>query len=198
MAKLTGFILFGLLLFLSPNPVFASTNEAMFAGGCFWCLEHDLEQLSGVSSAESGYSGGDLINPTYQRHNGHQEVVMVHFNPEKISYEDLLEQFWVNIDPFDKEGQFCDRGESYKPLIFTLDGRQKEIANKSLQEISNKLSVPISKIKVKIKDANKFWIAEDYHQNFAQRNSVKYNFYRFSCGRDARLKEVWGSQKGTS
>tara|TARA_Y100001968_G_scaffold12607_1_gene10441 strand:+ start:201 stop:797 length:597 start_codon:yes stop_codon:yes gene_type:complete len=180
------------LLIAFPVEVFAESEEAIFAGGCFWCLEHDLEGLDGVVSAESGYSGGDLINPTYDNHNGHQEVVKVSFNPEVISYKDLLKQYWINIDPFDDKGQFCDRGDSYKPVIFVSNKDQESIAKESKQSISAELNTPLDQLKVDIIDSKPFWIAENYHQDFAVKNPLKYNFYRKSCGRDNRLKKVWG------
>ena len=191
-------ILFSLLLQLLitfPVKTFAESEEAIFAGGCFWCLEHDLEKLDGVLSAESGYSGGDLINPTYQNHTGHQEVVKVIFDPEVISYKELLKQYWVNIDPFDDKGQFCDRGDSYKPVIFTSNQDQKSEAKDSQENISVALNISTDQLKVDIVDSKDFWTAENYHQDFAIKNPLKYNFYRTSCGRDNRLKKIWGENK---
>ena len=183
------------LLIASPLQAFAESEEAIFAGGCFWCLEHDLEKLDGVVSAESGYSGGDLINPTYQDHSGHQEVVKVIFDSDIISYKDLLKQYWVNIDPFDNNGQFCDRGDSYKPVIFTSNQEQKRDAKESQETISVGLNIPLEQLKVDIVESKVFWVAENYHQDFAVKNPLKYNFYRTSCGRDNRLKKVWGEYK---
>jgi peptide-methionine (S)-S-oxide reductase len=183
------------LLIACPLQVFAESEEAIFAGGCFWCLEHDLEKLDGVVSAESGYSGGDLINPTYQDHSGHQEVVKVIFDSDIISYKDLLKQYWVNIDPFDNNGQFCDRGDSYKPIIFTSNQEQKRDAKESQETISVGLNIPLEQLKVDIVESKVFWLAENYHQDFAVKNPLKYNFYRTSCGRDNRLKKVWGEYK---
>ena len=183
------------LLIACPLQAFAESEEAIFAGGCFWCLEHDLEKLDGVVSAESGYSGGDLINPTYQDHSGHQEVVKVIFDSDIISYKDLLKQYWVNIDPFDNKGQFCDRGDSYKPVIFTSNQEQKRDAKESQETISVGLNIPLEQLKVDIVDSKVFWLAENYHQDFAVKNPLKYNFYRTSCGRDNRLKKVWGEYK---
>ena len=180
------------LLIACPLQAFAESEEAIFAGGCFWCLEHDLEKLDGVVSAESGYSGGDLINPTYQDHSGHQEVVKVNFDSDIISYKDLLKQYWVNIDPFDNNGQFCDRGDSYKPVIFTSNQEQKRDAKESQETISVGLNIPLEQLKVDIVESKVFWLAENYHQDFAVKNPLKYNFYRTSCGRDNRLKKVWG------
>ena len=183
------------ILIFFPLQVFAESEQAIFAGGCFWCLEHDLEQIDGVVSAESGYSGGDLINPTYENHRGHQEVVRVGFNPDIISYKDLLNQYWVNIDPFDNKGQFCDRGDSYKPVIFTSNQEQERDAKESQKNISLALNIPLDQLKVDVVDSKAFWLAEEYHQDFAVKNSLKYNFYRASCGRDNRLKKVWSEYK---
>ena len=183
------------LLIACPLQAFAESEEAIFAGGCFWCLEHDLEKLDGVVTAESGYSGGDLTNPTYENHSGHQEVVKVVFDPDIIDYKYLLKQYWVNIDPFDDEGQFCDRGDSYKPVIFTSNPEQESDAKDSQETISVALNIPLTKLKVDIADFKSFWIAEKYHQDFAVRNPLKYNFYRTSCGRDNRLKNVWREYK---
>ncbi len=180
------------LLISGPVKVFAESQEAIFAGGCFWCLEHDLEKLEGVDSAESGYSGGDLVEPTYKNHSGHQEVVKVSFNSEIISYNDLLKNYWINIDPFDGKGQFCDRGDSYKPIIFTSNKEQEREAKESKKNISLDLNIPLDQLKVQILNSKTFWIAENYHQDFAEKNPLKYNFYRTSCGRDNRLKNVWG------
>ena len=187
-------ILFQILI-IFPVIAFAESQDAIFAGGCFWCLEHDLEKIDGVVSAESGYSGGDIINPTYENHTGHKEVVKVSFNSEIISYKDLLYSYWINIDPFDGNGQFCDRGDSYKPIIFTSNKEQESEAIDSKEIISKVLNVPSDQLKVEIIDAKTFWIAEEYHQDFASKNQLKYNFYRTSCGRDSRLRKIWGQYK---
>ena len=183
------------LLISFPLKVFAESQEAIFAGGCFWCLEHDMEKLDGVLSVESGYSGGDLNNPTYENHLGHKEVVKVIFNSDIISYKDLLNNFWINIDPFDGNGQFCDRGDSYKPVIFTSNEEQKSKAKESQEKISLSLNITVDQLKVDILDSKTFWIAEKYHQDYAVKNPLKYNFYRTSCGRDNRLKKIWGEYK---
>ncbi len=182
-------------LIIWPAEVFAQSQEAIFAGGCFWCLEHDLEKLDGVLSADSGYSGGDLANPSYENHFGHQEAVRVSFDSNVISYKELLDNYWVNIDPFDDDGQFCDRGDSYKPVIFTSNEEQKNEAKESKKAISLALNIPIDQLKVNIVDSKTFWIAEEYHQDYAVKNPLKYKFYRTSCGRDNRLKKVWGEYK---
>ena len=183
------------LLIVFPLRVSADSEEAIFAGGCFWCLEHDLEKIDGVLSAESGYSGGDLINPTYENHSGHQEAVKISFDSNIISYKELLNQYWLNIDPFDNKGQFCDRGDSYKPVIFTSNQEQERAAKESQKNIAVGLDIPLDQLKVEIIDSKSFWIAEDYHQDFADKNPLKYNFYRTSCGRDNRLKKVWRKYK---
>ena len=188
------FFLFQLLI-SCPFKVFAESQEAIFAGGCFWCLEHDLEKIDGVLTVESGYSGGDLINPTYENHMGHQEVVKVSFNSDLISYKDLLKNYWLNIDPFDDRGQFCDRGNSYKPVIFTSNEEQVREVKESQKNISRDLNIEVDQLKVEILDAKTFWIAEKYHQDFAVKNPIKYNFYRNSCGRDNRLKKIWGRNR---
>jgi len=183
------------ILISCPVKVFADSQEAIFAGGCFWCLEHDLEKLDGVVSVESGYSGGELTNPTYENHIGHQEVVKVIFNSDIISYKDLLNNYWINIDPFDGNGQFCDRGDSYKPVIYTSNQEQKREVKESQENISLALHIPLDQLKVEVLDTKTFWIAEEYHQDYAIKNPLKYKFYRTSCGRDNRLTKVWGEFK---
>lgn len=195
--------LLGLCLLLPllawPAPVQAApAQEAVFAGGCFWCLEHDLDKLPGVLSAESGYSGGSLTNPSYRQVSaggtGHQESVLVRFDPDRISYPTLLRAYWRNVDPFDGGGQFCDRGDSYRPVIFTKGSAQAEQARSSAAAAAKQLGVARSALKVQIKPLERFWPAEGYHQNYAEKNAVKYGYYRWACGRDQRLKQVWGSQ----
>ena len=183
------------ILISCPVKVLAESQEAIFAGGCFWCLEHDLEKLDGVVSVESGYSGGELTNPTYENHIGHQEVVKVIFNSDILSYKDLLNNYWINIDPFDGNGQFCDRGDSYKPVIYTSNQEQKRAVKESQGNISLALHIPLDQLKVEVLDTKDFWIAEEYHQDYAVKNPLKYKFYRTSCGRDNRLTKVWGEFK---
>ena len=182
-------VLVACLLLLWPlAPAQAAVEEAVLAGGCFWCLEHDLEKLPGVLSVESGYSGGSLSNPTYRQVSGggtgHQEVVQVRFDNAKISYPTLLRAYWRNVDALDGGGQFCDRGSSYRPVIFTEGESQKQQAEASLQAAAKELGKPLSR----------FWPAEGYHQDYAERNSVKYGYYRWACGRDRRLDQLWGSK----
>ena len=203
MIKRTVSVLVALVLLLWPlAPVQAAVEEAVLAGGCFWCLEHDLEKLPGVLSVESGYSGGNLRNPTYRQVSGggtgHQEVVEVRFDTARISYPTLLRAYWRNVDALDGDGQFCDRGSSYPPVIFTQGETQKQQAEASLKAAARELGKPVSAIRVQIKPLSRFWPAEGYHQDYAERNSVKYNYYRWACGRDRRLDQLWGSKARSS
>ena len=174
------------------NPLNVYAEEIVLAGGCFWCLEHDLESLAGVNNVESGYAGGELINPTYENHNGHQEVVLVDYLPEQVKLEEILRSYFRNIDPLDGGGQFCDRGDSYRPVIFFDNKDDEKIASYALNAASRELSVPLQEIQVELKKRSQFWIAEDYHQNYADNNELKYKFYRYACGRDKRLDQLWG------
>jgi peptide-methionine (S)-S-oxide reductase len=192
-----------LLLLLGPaQGALAATEEAVLAGGCFWCLEHDLEGLPGVLDVTSGYSGGNLARPSYRQVSaggtGHQESVRVRFDSDRIRYETLLRAYWRNIDPFDGRGQFCDKGDSYRPVIFTGSGSQAVDARQSAIAAARELGRPVSSLKVAIKPLNRFWPAEEYHQDYAERNALKYRYYRFACGRDRRLDQVWGARARSS
>jgi peptide-methionine (S)-S-oxide reductase len=197
-------LLLGLLMALGAPvaPALAATEEAVLAGGCFWCLEHDLEGLPGVTEVVSGYSGGKLANPSYKQvsagGSGHQEVVRVRFDNTRIRYDTLLRAYWRNIDPLDGGGQFCDRGDSYRPVIFTTSANQAVEARNSLVAAARELGRPAAAIKVTIRPLARFWPAESYHQNYAKRNGLKYNYYRWSCGRDRRLDAVWGGRARSS
>lgn len=189
MKYLYSFILAFIILI---NPLTTLAEEVVLAGGCFWCLEHDLESLKGINSVYSGYSGGELQNPNYENHEGHQEAVLVNYNPNIVSFDEILRLFLRNIDPLDGGGQFCDRGNSYKPVIFFNDTNEENESRSALLNASKELAVPLNKILVDIKPKNKFWLAEEYHQDFAEKNEIKYKFYRFTCGRDQRLDQLWG------
>ena len=193
-------LLFSLLIIFSIiiNPIEAYSDEIILAGGCFWCLEHDLEYVEGVDFVKSGYSGGELNNPSYENHNGHQEVVLVDYDPQVVTLDKLLRIYLRNIDPLDGKGQFCDRGDSYRPVIFYQNSFEENHSNDALIAASRELKVPIKEIKVQLKLKNKFWLAEDYHQNFADNNEFKYKFYRYSCGRDKRLDQLWGENSKSS
>ena len=180
------------IILIVPFNVFA--EEIILAGGCFWCLEHDLESLNGINSVQSGYSGGDLKNPSYENHDGHQEVVLVNYNSSIVSLQEILRLYLRNIDPLDGGGQFCDRGDSYRPVIFFNGSKEENEAENALKHASEELIVPLEKISVELKSKDRFWLAEDYHQDFAEKNELKYKFYRFSCGRDAKLEKLWGDK----
>jgi peptide-methionine (S)-S-oxide reductase len=174
----------------------ATTQVATFAGGCFWCMEPPYDKLPGVISTTSGYMGGSKKNPTYEEvssgSTGHTEVVQVRYDPAKVSYDKLLEVFWKNIDPTVKDRQFCDRGSQYRTAIFVHNDEQKKLADnsKALLSMTKPFKDPIV---TPVTVATEFWPAEEYHQDYYLKNSVRYNYYRTGCGRDARLKELWGS-----
>lgn len=167
-------------------------STAIFAGGCFWCMESDFEKLDGVIDAVSGYSGGHQQNPSYNQVSsgttGHKEVVQIIYNPKKITYQELLTNFWKNIDPLDKSGQFCDKGEQYTSAIFYNNNQEKQLAEQSKEQVQELFTQTIQTSIIKL---DKFYQAEDYHQNYYNKHSVKYKTYRYLCGRDKRLKEVW-------
>ncbi|TYB33806.1 MAG: peptide-methionine (S)-S-oxide reductase MsrA [Flexistipes sinusarabici] len=173
-----------------------SADKTVLAGGCFWCMEADFEKLEGVSKVVSGFTGGKLKNPTYNgNHEGHVEAVEITYDPSKISYKELLDYFWINIDPFDAEGQFCDRGPSYRSAIFVQNEKERKIAEKSKTEIQKMF--PDKKVATPIRKASKFYPIkgdEGYHQDYYIKSSLSYKFYRWNCGRDKRLEEIWGEK----
>jgi len=184
-----------LLLLLSTNSFAKKESDyerAIFAGGCFWCMEPPFDDLDGVISTISGYIGGSKVNPSYQEistgKTGHAEVVEITYDPKKISYSKLLEVFWKNIDPTVKDRQFCDQGSQYRSAIFYLNSEQEKIAQKSLGLVRKKGIEPIH---TEIVQATEFYRAEDYHQDYYQKNPARYKYYRSRCGRDKRLKEIW-------
>jgi peptide-methionine (S)-S-oxide reductase len=181
-----------LLLTLAPGS-HGAEKTAAFAGGCFWCVEADIEKLAGISNVVSGFTGGTLQNPTYRgNHEGHYEAVEVTFDDAVITYADLLRYFWRSIDPLDAGGQFCDRGFSYKTAVFVADEQQRAVAEASLAEVS--ALFPGQDIATLILPANRFWPVEDYHQDYAKKNPLRYKYYRWNCGRDQRVEELWGDK----
>ncbi len=174
-----------------------SGNEAVaiFAGGCFWCMEPPYDKLDGVLSTTSGYIGGEVENPTYQQvssgRSGHIEAVEIRYDPSRVSYAKLLEVFWRNIDPLAVNRQFCDSGPQYRSAIFPVDAGQRAQAEASLKALaeSGRFDAPIA---TEILDATRFYPAEDYHQDYYLKNPVRYRYYRYGCGRDARLEALWG------
>jgi peptide-methionine (S)-S-oxide reductase len=170
-----------------------ASATATFAGGCFWCTEADFDKVEGVISTTSGYIGGMAVNPTYEQvvtgRTGHTEAVEVIYNPAVVSYERLLDVFWRNHDPLAKDRQFCDRGNQYRPGIFYHNDEQRALAAATKQKHQARFKQPIQ---TEITAATTFYKAEDYHQDYYKKNPVRYQFYRFNCGRDARLEELWG------
>jgi len=165
---------------------------AVFAGGCFWCMEPPFDKIDGVISTTSGYTAGHVDNPTYQQvssgRSGHTEALKVVYDSDKVDFKQLLEVFWRNIDPVDAGGQFCDRGSQYRTGIYFQDEEQEKLANESKEKVAEKLN---AKIATEIEEASIFYPAEDYHQDYYNTNPVRYKYYRFSCGRDKRLEELW-------
>ena len=172
---------------------------ATFAGGCFWCMEPPYDGIEGVISTIAGYIGGHLDNPSYQQVSagttGHAEAVQISYDPAQVSYGELLEIFWRNVDPTTPDRQFCDRGSQYRPGIFYHNDAQKEAALGSLEKIEN--SKPFkAAIQTEIVAATEFFPAEDYHQDYYRKNPIRYKYYRYSCGRDQRLRQLWGEPSG--
>lgn len=169
----------------------AEKKTAVFAGGCFWCMESDFEHEKGVEKAVSGYSGGTTMNPTYEEvtsgDTGHLEAVEVTYDPEVIGYDKLLEIFWQNVDPFDAEGQFCDKGSQYRAAIFYASDAEKAAAESSQKAIEKKFGKPVATL---ILPAAPFYAAEDYHQDYKEKNALRYEMYRRGCGRDDRLRSL--------
>lgn len=172
----------------------AHADTAVFAGGCFWCVESDFEKVEGVSEAISGFTGGTLKDPTYNgNHSGHYEAVEVHYDPKVVSYEELLHYYWHHIDPFDDKGQFCDKGSSYRSAVFVANDEERKLAEASKREVEKQF--PDQTVVTPILDASTFYPIkgdESYHQDFYKTHSIKYKFYRWNCGRDQRVEAIWG------
>lgn len=200
------FVLYCAFVFFMTLPdIYAKQEEklmnsdqtiAIFAGGCFWCMEHDFYKVIGVIDVVSGYTGGKVDAPSYESVSagatGHHEAVEIQFDPKQITYEQLLDIFWHNVDPFDDHGQFCDKGSSYRAAIFYLDESQQKQAEESKKRVEKELGKVVV---TQILPASQFYPAEEYHQDYAKKNPIRYKFYRFGCGRDNRLKEIWGPPK---
>jgi len=199
--SMKAFLLRLLVLFIviSPFSTYAETpgktETAILAGGCFWCIESDYEKLNGVYAAVSGYIGGHVKNPTYKQvssgRSGHIEAVKITYDPEVISYSKILDYFWRHIDPTRNDGQFCDSGNQYRPAIFYLNQKQKELAIQSTEK-TRKTKPFKAALKVELIKATEFYPAEKYHQDYYKKNPIRYRFYRYRCGRDSRIEELWG------
>ncbi len=193
MKKIIIFILFSQTLLFYYNQVIAGEyKKAYFAGGCFWCMEESFDKVEGVIKSISGYSGGKLKNPTYKdviyKDTGHVETIEITYNPTKVSYEKLVEVFWKNIDPFDKYGQFCDKGKSYRSVIFYENNNQKKVIKESILEIEKRFN---SKVVTLLWKFDKFYQAEDYHQDYYQNNFLRYLAYKKACQREEVLNKIW-------
>ena len=193
-------LMYFILLTLNLTPLLgqvvqAEPAKAIFAGGCFWCMESDFQDVEGVSGVVSGFTGGNLKNPSYSgNHQGHYEAVEISYDPKVVSYAELLARFWRAIDPFDNSGQFCDKGPSYRAAIFTANSAERALAVNSRDEVSAQF--PGETVHTEILDAAIFWPVEEGHQDYYLKNPVRYKYYRWGCGRDQRLKEIWGESAG--
>ena len=201
-------IALGLLAYRSPEMGLAGSRPssvsaadehlavATFAGGCFWCMEPPFDKLPGVRSTTSGYTGGHVPNPSYEMvsdgNTGHVEAVQVVYDPAQVSYERLLDVFWHNVDPLSGDGQFCDRGQTYVSAIFYHDDEQRRLAEDSQRKLGGRFTQPIV---TKILPAAAFYPAEEYHQKYHEKNPARDTYYRWSCGRDLRLDDLWGKQR---
>ena len=187
------FFLLTLALFFATN---ALADKTILAGGCFWCMESDFEKLDGVTDVVSGFTGGTLEDPTYNgSHQGHYEAVEITYDPNQVNYQQLLDHYWVNIDPFDDRGQFCDKGHSYLAAIFVANDAERKLAEASKQRVV--AMFPKQTVVTPILDAATFYPikgSESGHQDFYKNNSFRYKAYRWNCGRDQRLKEIWGEK----
>tara|TARA_R110001583_G_scaffold41314_5_gene131551 strand:- start:6146 stop:6739 length:594 start_codon:yes stop_codon:yes gene_type:complete len=193
MQKILGLMLSTSMLLYMP---FANADKAVLAGGCFWCMESDFEKLPGVTDVISGFTGGEIDNPTYQgNHDGHYEAVEITYDAKKVSYQEILDHYWVNIDPFDGEGQFCDKGSSYLSAVFVANELERSLAEQSKQAVINEFSDQT--VVTPILTASTFYPIkgkESYHQDYYKNNPIRYKAYRWNCGRDQRLKEIWGDR----
>lgn len=190
MPKRLAAIASGLLLAAGlAAPAFAATKTAIFAGGCFWCVESDFDHVPGVVSTTSGYIGGENQNPNYENHPGHREAVKIEYDDTQTNYAKLLDAYWHSVDPLDPGGQFCDRGHAYTTAVYAVDDADLKAALASKAAVAAQLKQPVA---TEILKAPAFWPAEDYHQDYYEKSSVRYRYYRYACGRDDRVSEVWG------
>ena len=192
--KILSFALFCYLFPACGQATDKKLEIATFAGGCFWCVQHDFNQIDGVVSTTVGYTGGNKLDPTYREVSsgttGHLEAVQVVYNPQRISYEELLNVYWKMIDPTRDDGQFCDLGPQYRPVIFYHNLSQKQAAERSKQTLIQSKRFP--RVLVQISPEATFYAAEEYHQNYSKTHTIRYKFYRYRCGRDKQLKTLWG------
>ena len=183
----------------TAKPADAAYAKAIFAGGCFWCMEPPFDKLDGVISTTSGYTGGSMKNPSYEQvssgRTGHAEAVQILYDPKKVTYEKLLDVFWHNVDPTVKDQQFCDVGNQYRTGIFYANEEQKRLSEASKAQLEKTKPFKAAVV-TQITAAGEFWPAEEYHQDFYIKNPLRYKFYRSGCGRDARLKDLWGDKAG--
>lgn len=184
-----------------PEANTSRLSTAIFAGGCFWCVEADFDKVDGVVSTVSGYTGGTTDEPTYKQvtygDTGHYEAVKISYDPTRVSYDELVEHFFRTIDPTDPRGQFCDKGDSYRTAVFVSDAEERNVVETEINEIEESGILP-GPVVTKVIDASEFWPAEDYHQDYYRTTPVKYRFYRRGCGRDAKLEKLWGADAITA
>lgn len=176
---------------LTSGNALAATQTAIFAGGCFWSAELAMEKLPGVTSAVSGYAGGDRKNPTYENHDGHLEAVKVTYDPAKVSYAEVVAHYFRNIDPTDPNGQICDQGPAYRTAVFVSSDAERQAATSGKAYVQKLLGKPVA---TEIRRTSSFWPAEAYHQDFAKKNPARYNAYKVGCGRERALKAVWAGR----
>jgi peptide-methionine (S)-S-oxide reductase len=167
------------------------SKTAIFAGGCFWCVEDAFDKVDGVTETVSGYAGGTTPNPTYGGHEGYVEALKITYDPSKVTYAQLLDNYWHNIDPFDPSGQFCDKGPAYHTVVFVSNDDEKALAEKTKQEIAKRFK---KSVVTEIRPTTTFYAAEEYHQDYHEKNPVSYKYYKWGCGRAQRLAEIWGDK----
>lgn len=168
-----------------------ATKTAIFAGGCFWCVEDAFDKVDGVTETVSGYAGGTEPDPTYGSHEGYVEALKVTYDPSKVTYAQLLDNYWHNVDPFDATGQFCDKGPAYRTVVFVSDDAEKSLAEQTKHDIAQRFGKDVA---TQIRPTTTFYAAEDYHQDYHTKNPISYKYYKWNCGRAQRLSEIWGDK----